>query len=80
MSFLTILRAVGLLAAACVVGLYAWRGFRNGKILVGIRGGIETWMARREDPISYWIVIFLFLVVVAALVWMAAAPLVGLQK
>jgi hypothetical protein len=80
MHFLTILSAVGFLVAACGVGLYVWRGFKNGKILVGIRGGLETWMVRSEDSISYWIVMFMFLVVVVGLVWLAVAPLVGYSK
>ena len=71
MSLLTILKAVVFLASAFAVGIYAWRGLRKGKILVGIRGGREAWMMRREDPVSYWIVMLLCALVIGALLWMA---------
>jgi len=70
MSFLTILRATLFFALALAVGWYAWRGFKKGRIMVGIRGNSETSMIRREDPISYWVVMFLFAVVVTTLLFL----------
>jgi hypothetical protein len=53
------------LAVAFVLGRYVWRGLKRGRILVGIRGGRETWMVRSEDPVSYWIVMLLLSVAIA---------------
>jgi hypothetical protein len=54
-----ILHAIFFGAIGAGIGWYAWRGIATGKILVGIRGGLETWFVRREDPVSFWIAISL---------------------
>jgi hypothetical protein len=69
---MNVLHTVIFLAIAFVVGWYAWRGLKRGRILVGIRGGRETWMVRSEDPTSYWIVMLLLFVAVALACCLAA--------
>jgi hypothetical protein len=71
MSFTAILQAVGFFALAFAIGIYTWRGLRKGKILVGIRGGRKTWMVRKDDPVSFWIVILLLGFAAATILWVA---------
>jgi hypothetical protein len=71
---MNVLNTAIVLAIAFVVGWYAWRGLKRGRILVGIRGGRETWMVRSEDPVSYWIVMLLLSVVIAGPCYAAAGP------
>jgi hypothetical protein len=73
---MTVFHTVIFLPTAFFLGRYVWRGIKRGRILVGIRGGRETWMVRSEDAVSYWIVMFLLSVVVAVLFWAAVVPLV----
>ena len=58
-------------ALAIAIGWYAWRGVATGKILVSIRGGVPSWFVRREDPVSFWIVIALLALAAAGLMTMA---------
>jgi hypothetical protein len=69
MPIAAILQTLVFLALALVVGFYTWNGIRKGRILVGMRGGRETWMVRRDDPISFWIVIGLCGLATTAIVW-----------
>jgi hypothetical protein len=71
---MNVLYTVIFLAIAFVVGWYAWRGLKRGRILVGIRGGRETWIVRSEDPASYWIVMLLLSVAIALACCLAAGP------
>ena len=72
---ITVLRTILLVASAIAIGWYAWRGVAAGKILVAIRGGIESWFVRREDPVSFWIIIALLVFAATMLVTMALRPL-----
>jgi hypothetical protein len=71
---MNVLHTVIFLAIAFVLGRHAWRGLKRGRILVGIGSAGETWMIRSEDPVSYWIVMFLLSVTIAFLCWVAAGP------
>jgi hypothetical protein len=71
---MNVLQTVILLAIAFVLGRHVWRGFKRGRILVGIGSAGEAWMVRSEDPVSYWIVMLLFSVAIAVLCYAAAGP------
>lgn len=76
MNIWYILHSVIFLAIAFVVGRHVWRGLKRGRLLVGIGSAGECWLVRSEDPVSYWIVMFLLSMAVAALGYGAALPLV----
>jgi hypothetical protein len=62
------------LVIAFVLGRYVWKGFKRGRIMVGIGGAGEAWLVRSEDPASYWIGMLLLSVAVALLCYLAAGP------
>jgi hypothetical protein len=55
------------IGVAFALSWYWGRSLKNGKILVGIRGGREAWLVRREDAVSYWIMMALVAVAVIGL-------------
>ncbi len=71
MNLAATLQTIILLAIGIAVGIYAWRGIRQGKIWVGTRGGREVWMVRSQDPVSYWAIIVLLCFAAVSIFWVA---------